>query len=478
MKKWLIIASILLAGCSGDQEAEPISAAQTISIGGQTLVLEAEQLRPGNESEPDGLDILYEDTRYHYKAGNKSDVTVNVRKINNGDRFVMVRLQGEGSINGTISIQEANDYYFIDWTKNMPERIRDKEIGRDALRPPVGLFRYTNNGTFINELVMSHTFTSREVNKLYGNGGESRVRELLSEKNTSRHSTEGIQFTLEADRGEIAEQWFLLAEEPLFNQTAHLNSWITFQQNEYQRVNNWFTVDGALKKLPWSIEPSLQNGYGRKLDMMLDKEAINRYFKQKDRYFYNLTVQSAANLWTYRQSYEDRVWKTEYTSVPLKEKYALTAPYVDKRQNAFIVRYLNEIGEEFDVDELTKILPEYSDYLLNLIAIDNVLPMEKGYLPADFYVQGPSRRNMPASLRHALNEADLLMEAYRITGNKKYRDAVRGIRRGIESAGAGDGAVTVEDLKRHEFKWKSLGGKPSPAVQKIIESKEEYLNSK
>lgn len=500
MKKgFFIVIILLLAGCKASSEAAPVAQSHIIPIGHPSLVLEADQLSLKKETNPAGLDALYKDTNYRYNVGNKAALTVKVRKINNGDRFVMLRMSGEGTVKGKVEIPPADDYYFVDWTKGISERLHDNVTGVDETKPPAGLFRYTHDRQFTNELVMSHTFTSRELNELYGSGRESTVRELLAEKNTLQHSKTGVEFTLTAGRGEISEQWFLLAEAPLFEQTKNLNDWIHFHQKNYKEVNNWFTVDGPIKKLPWSIEPFTKEGYGRNPGTLIDKEAIDQYFKNNERYFYNLTVQSAANAWFYRQSKKDVIWKTEYTSTWLKKKYHITAPYVDTRHNELLVLYMHRIGKELGVPKLENALFEYSDYLLNLISIDNVVRTEKGYLPADYYSPQQGKQHIHASLNHALGEANMLIDAYRATGHKKYLLAVREIRRGIESVGDDwiresgdlwyqmnrDGTfagndyeyLTLNDLEGHEKKWAAIGGHRSPVLQKLIKSKKSYLKS-
>lgn len=501
MKKrfFLLFVIMLLAGCTASGEEETARNEVEIPLGSRSLLLTSENVRMERQYQPEGLDALYEDTVYEIDSGSAA-VTVTVRKLNNGDRFVMLRLDGKGALKGTIAMKGADDYYLIDWAQEMPEREHNKVTGTDPTKPPVGLFRFTDNHQFMNELVMSHSFTSKTMSELYGNGRESTLRELLSEKNTLTHSKAGVAFDLSAERNEITEQWFLLAEEPLFNETNHLNEWITFQKENYKEVNNWFTVDGPMKKLPWSVEPFTKEGYGRYLGTMIEKEAVDRFFKYKDRYFYNLTVQSAANLWAYRESRDDVIWKTEFTSTWLKKKYDITAPYVDTRHNELIALYLHRIGKELGVPELEAALVDYSDYLLNLISIDNIVPAETGYYPADYYSPQQGKQFIHASLNHALGEANMFIEAYRVTEDKKYLFAARDIRKAIESTGEKwirptgdlwyqinrdgtfDGGdyelLTLYDLQRHEKNWKELGGSPSPILQKLIESKEQYLNSK
>lgn len=495
----LLFLTMVMAGCTAGSEAEPAANATEISLGSRILLLEAEGLGLKREFQPDGLDSLYKDTVYELDAGS-ANVTVNVRKLNNGDRFVMMRLEGKGTLKGTVAMKDADDYYVIDWAKDMPERDHNKVTGIDPTKPPVGLFRYTKNHQFMNEIVMSHSFTSKTLTELYGSGRESTIRELLAENDTVTHTQKGVEFELTSERDQMTEQWFLLAEKPLFNETNHLNEWITFQKENYKEVNNWFTVDGPMKKLPWSVEPFTKDGYGRYLGTMIEKEAVDRFFKYQDRYFYNLTVQSAANLWVYRESREDVIWKTEFTSTWLKQKYDITAPYVDTRHNELIALYLHRIGKELGVPELEAALIEYSDYLLNLISIDNIVPAENGYYPADYYSPQQGKQFIHASLNHALGEANMFIKAYNETKNKKYLFAARDIRQAVESTGdkwirpngdlwyqinrdgSFDGGdyelLTLYDLRRHEKSWKELGGNLSPILQKLIESKEQYLNSK
>lgn len=208
-------------------------------------------------------------------------------------------------------------------------------------------------------------------------------------------------------------------------------------------------------------------------------------------------VQSTANLLEYRQEQKSSVWKTEYTSTWLKQKYDITSSYVDTRHNELISLYLYRIGKEFDEKELMKALPTYADYLLNLIAIKNIVPTTEGYLPADYYSPHQGKQFIHTSLNHALGEANMFIDAYKATGNKKYLLAAREIRLGIESLGTKwirpngdlwyqvnrdltfDGndyeQLTLDDLERHEKRWQALGGNKSPVLQKLIKSKRKAI---
>lgn len=495
----LLAAALLLAGCEENQSGSQAAAIEKIPLGDLELLLHQPlTLQDTSES---SLSSLYKDILYTYEWEHQGQVQVRIRTLANGDRFAMLQLDNESSeplaLNVSVPQPDASDYYFIDWHRDVKERAHDGVIGLDKTTPPSGLLRYSKDGRFLYEAVVSKQYQSMVRTELYKNGQQSNVRELTAEKDTLQHDGSGFSFTLEAPPNQLSEQWFMLAKEPLFKTADHLSDWIDFQYNHYQEVNNWFTVDGSIKKLPWSIEPFTKQGYGHHLGTMIEKEAIDRYFKSGDRYFYNLTLQSVGNLLEYRAQKGDSIWKTEYTSTWLKQKYDITSPYVDTRHNELIAIYLHRIGKEFDEKVLIDALPHYADYLLNLIAIGNIVETKRGYLPADYYSPHQGKQYIHASLNHALGEANLLIDAYHATGEKKYLDAAGQIRRGIESLGeqwirpngdlwyqvnrdlSFDGNdykwLTLGDLIRHEKKWQALGNKKSPVLQKLIESKQNAL---
>ncbi|KZN99970.1 hypothetical protein [Pseudobacillus badius] len=502
MKGWLLAALtaiLLLAGCAEEPKGSPAKAAETVPLGELNLVL-SRDLTLQNTKES-SLSSFYKDVLYVYDWKDRGKLKVKVRTIDNGDRFVMMQLRNATneplSLKADVQQSKANDYYFINWRRDIKERKHDPVIGKDVTTPPSGLLRYSADGRFLYEAVVSKQYQSAVKTQLYENGRQSTVRELTAEKETLQHKMDGFSFSLEAPPNQLAEQWFLLAKEPLFKNGDGLSSWIDFQHAHYKEVNNWFTVDGAIKKLPWSIEPFTKEGYGRHLGTLIEKEAIDRYFKYGDRYFYDLMVQSAANLLEYRQQQKSTVWKTEYTSTWLKQKYEITSPYLDTRHNELIALYLYRIGKEFDKKELTGALTDYADYLLNLIKIDNIVHTPKGYLPADYYSAHQGKQFIHTSLNHALGEANLLIDAYKATGQKKYLLAARQIRLGVESLGTKwirpngdlwyqvnrdltfDGndyeQLTLDDLERHEKKWQALGGSKSRMLQTLIESKRKAI---
>ncbi|KMY55642.1 hypothetical protein AC623_18305 [Bacillus sp. FJAT-27231] len=501
MKGWMlavVAVVLLLAGCMEADHSRQ-TAGETVPLGELKLVL-SQNLSLQSKTES-SLSSFYKDTLYTYNWEDRGQLKIKVRTVNNGDQFVMVQLKNVSAkpltLKAKVTQPKADDYYFIDWHRKSKRRQHNPVIGNDVTTPPSGLLRYTADSHFLYEAVVSKQYQSRVKTKLYENGQQSTIRELTAEKEALQHDVSGFSFLLEAPPEQLTEQWFLLAKEPLFKSGDHLSSWIDFQYAHYQGVNNWFTVNGAIKKLPWSIEPFTKNGYGRHLGTLIEKAAIDQYFSSGDRYFYDLMAQSVGNLLEYRKQKRSSIWQTEYTSTWLKQKYDITSLYVDTRHNELIALYLYRIGKEFNDKKLMNVLPTYADYLLNLIAIDNIVPTKKGYLPADYYSPYQGKQFIHTSLNHALGEANLLMDTYKATGDKKYLLAASEIRLGIESLGTKwirpngdlwyqvnydltfDGndyeQLTLDDLERHEKKWQAIGGKKSPILQKLMESKRKAI---
>ncbi|OCA88868.1 hypothetical protein [Pseudobacillus wudalianchiensis] len=502
MKEWMLAALaavFLLAGCTEADHSGQAAAGETVPLGELKLVL-SQNLSLQNKTES-SLSSFYKDTLYTYNWEERGQLKIKVRTVNNGDQFVMVQLRNVSnkplSLKAKVTQPQVDNYYFIDWQRETKPRQPDPIIGNDVTTPPSGLLRYSADNRFLYEAVVSKQYQSKVKTKLYGNGQQSTIRELTAEKEALQHDVSGFSVLLEALPGQLTEQWFLLAKEPLFENGDHLSSWIDFQYTHYQEVNNWFTVNGATQKLPWSVEPVTKNGYGRHLGTLLEKAAIDQYFSSGDRYFYDLMAQSIGNLLEYREQKRSSVWKNEYTNVWLKRKYRLIAPYVDTQQNEMIALYLYRIGKEFDDKELMALLPAYADYLLDLIEIDMIVPTAKGYLPADYYSPYQRKRFIHASLPSAISKADLFVEAYKATGEKKYATAARDIRLGIESlgtkwirpdgelwyqvnrdltlSGKDTGRLTLDLLEQHKKNWQAIDQSKSPVLQKLIDSKRKAI---
>jgi len=66
--------------------------------------------------------------------------------------------------------------------------------------------------------------------------------------------------------------------------------------HNYLHTPKWNTADGNYTKLPWSIEPGTELGYGRNLVAMQDKTSLNYYRETKERFFYDMVINSINHL--------------------------------------------------------------------------------------------------------------------------------------------------------------------------------------
>lgn len=510
MKRFFLCSLFLvLAGCQSSPK-EPV----------EVPLLEEASMRITSEDysfvevkkENSSLLNVYDDIHYEFdvKKGRKEagSLHVKVRTIDNSDQLVFLQLEGELEkkevpIQIHVPFHHMNDYEFTTWDAFEFERTHDGNTGMDRTTQPIGLFELSGEGEGALQLVLSKQYTSIPLQKEYDNGLKSDVRELHDEFAEYDLKTEDEQLTLSfpltASKGELAEGWFMLANEELFAEPKHHESWIHYQIKQYKEANGWLTIGGPLKKLPWSIEPYTQEGYGRNLGVMVDREAIDRYFTEKERYFYNLSVNSVADLYEYRKEKDTSIWETEYTSTWLQKAYGLNAPYIDTRHNEFIALYLHKMGEELQIQELTDAQLHYGDYLIEQIAIENVIHAGDGLFISDYFSPYDPSQKTHASLNHILGGANLLLECYEQTKDEKYLQAAKQIRTAIEYIGedwiretgdlwyqvnpdltfAGNDyeQLTLVDLLNHQAKWESIGETRSALIDVLIKSKLEYLKS-
>ncbi|WP_404356536.1 hypothetical protein LG291_23425 [Cytobacillus firmus] len=497
----LFIAALVLSSCKKDSFQE------TIQLGAADFTISSNlSISDKNKSESSLLPF-YQDTDYQYELAEKGDLAgilhIKQRKIDNGDQLVFMQLEGmrENAISAAVSLSfdSGGQADFIDWAPRVMERPHDKNTGDDRATQPIGLFKLNDDDS--SELVLSKQQISSPHKIDYGDDLSSQIRILHDEKKPYRLEEKddqtAIQFKLSAEKGKLAEQWFMLSKGELFTKSQEHENWINYQIDSYKEANGWLTVGGPMKKLPWSIEPYTKHGYGRNLGVMVDREAIDRYISTKERYYYNLMINSAADLYEYRKEKGTKIWETEYTSTWLKNAYGLTAPYIDTRHNEFIGLYLAKIGEELGSSELMKARLHYADYLLGQIKEGNVIKVDDGLLIADYFSPYDQKQKTHASMNHVLGGANLLLDCYEQSGEEKYLEAAKKIRQAIENLGtawirengdlwyqvnpdltfAGNDyeQLTVVDLLKHQRNWESIGENRSPVIDQLIESKANYL---
>jgi hypothetical protein len=504
MKKiaFMVFMSVLvLSSCKKDGFQE------TLQLGAADFKISSDLAIADENKSESSLLPFYKDTDYQYEMAEEGSLAgklhIKLREIDNGDQLVFMQLEGLAekavSAAGAFSFDSSGQTEFIDWEPRVIKRPHDKNTGDDQSTQPIGLFKL--NDAESSELVISKQQISSRLKTEYSNGLSSQVRILHDERKEykldEKEDRTAIRFQLEAAKGQVAEQWFMLSTGDLFSNSQELEDWINYQIDSYKEANGWLTAGGPMKKLPWSIEPYTKQGYGRNLGVMVDREAIDRYISTKERYYYNLMVNSAADLYEYREEKGTKIWETEYTSTWLKDAYGLTAPYIDTRHNEFIGLYLAKIGEELDASQLMKAQLNYADYLLDQIKEGNVIKVADGLLIADYFSPYDQKQKTHASMNHVLGGANLLLDCYEQSGEKKYLEAAKKIRKAIENLGtdwireSGDlwyqvnpdltfagndyEQLTLVDLLKHQNKWESIGENRSRVIDQLIESKAGYL---
>lgn len=454
---------------------------------------------------------VYEDNTHAFELKRKGKqvgtLKVKIREIDNGDQLVFFQLKNEldgetSQVNINIPVTNVSNYNLTKWDPYNIERTPDGTTGIDRTTQPIGLFEIMkSDGNHLN-FVLSKQYSSTGLTKKYENGFVSQIRQLQNEFGQYDVIDENemleINFPLVAKNGEFSEGWFMISDEDLFKDPQKQDSWIKYQIEQYKATNKWLTIGGPIKKLPYSIDPYTKEGYGRNLGVMVDREAIDRYFSERERYFYNLMINSVADLYEYRNEKDTSIWVTEYTSTWLQKAYGLKAPYIDTRHNEFIGLYLHKVGQELQIKELEEAQLHYGDYLLEQIQIGNVIQVGEGLLISDYFSPYDQNQKTHASLNHVLGGANLLLECYAQTNNQKYLDGAIMIRKGIEFLGedllreSGDlwyqvnpdltfggndyEQLTLVDLLNHQSKWESIGEERSTVIDTLIRSKVQFLN--
>ncbi|MGE7916855.1 hypothetical protein [Lysinibacillus xylanilyticus] len=437
---------------------------------------------------------------------NMGSIKVTVREIDNGDFFIFTQLQNKSNkgCSATISYPIGGNvrYDLIDFERQEIQHKHDNVSGVDPTTYPIGLLKVKEieNENLVTNMMISRNYVTKELIKKYENGDKSVVRELTSENKSLEliKDNKGLTVTLPLHSvgNDLSENWILVSQVPLFINEQALDEWISQSTKHYKETNKWYTAEGPYTKLPWSIEPETKLGYGRNLVRVQDKKALNYYETTQERYFYDLLLNSVANLFIF-QGDKKALWETEYTSTWLKKDYGINAPYIDTRHNEKIALFLKEAGDMLDIKELKNSTIIYADFLVNQAENGNIIEVPKGgYLVTDYYSPLQTKKTH-VSLNHALGEMNFLLETYQQTKEESYLDVARNMRRGVENIGEkwlrengdvwyqvnGDFTfegtdyplLTLEDLLKSQQSWEAVGEKRSEIFDRLIRSKVQYL---
>ena len=363
------------------------------------------------------------------------DLTITIRKLDNGDQFIFNQFVSTGFTSKTLPLQisfnDVDSYDFYNFSEEEPVREHDNTYGVDYVTNVKGLYKLKENDQAKYQLYLSQNIISKELTQSYTENNKSILRDFIAEdphlhisdlKNKKRQ-TDGIQFELTLkidDKNQISENWFLLSKEELFSDEEVLEKYKNETNHNYLHTPKWNTADGNYTKLPWSIEPGTELGYGRNLVAMQDKTSLNYYVETKERFFYDMVINSINHLENFRNS-KDTLWETEYTSTWLKKDYGITAPYTDTRHNENIALFLTQAGKELGIQEIENSYILYADFLSSQKERGNVIETENGYYIADYFSENQTKKTH-VSLNHALGEMNFLLQTYKDSGNQEYLD--------------------------------------------------------
>ncbi|SEA76964.1 hypothetical protein SAMN05421743_10830 [Thalassobacillus cyri] len=422
------------------------------------------------------------------------------RTIDNGDVFLFTRLNNmtEKRLEGKLTLtlpQSIKQYDLKDF---------DRMKNRAGLTTyPSALIRFYNKQNEKGHLMISKNYLSAPMQKGYENGNVSKVRHLLSEDENIKiqRKKENIKLVIdfETTSNTISEQWILLSNKKLFKEEKNINYWIKKNNEHGRRINTWYTDKGPYSKMPKSVEPQTEDymAYGRKLLMFKEEEILLQYKKTKERYFYDLLINSLVNLEQFRG--DNKYWPTEVTSTWLKRSYGIKAPFIDTRFNERIALYLRGVREEIGIDNQNKEVINYADLLLKQQELNNVIKVKENAFYIPDYFSMKDNKITHTSLNHQLGGLQILLSAYVITGDKKYLNVARQIQNALDEqkddwltaegdtwykvmpdlqfGGEDYQMVTLRDLLNTIDYWRNAGQELSPIYEKFIRSKVNYLKS-
>lgn len=430
-------------------------------------------------------------------------LTVTVRKLDNGDFFVFTKFQNDTKQSIILDLSFPFEQGFSDYevTRFHSEKIvheHDTTLGVDPTSTPHGLIELKGQKAYAN-LVVSKNYNSVVLTEEYNQEQKSQLRELIAEHDGTEITKKGESIVLHmphfAEGQSLSESWMLHSDQRLFNKKENFEEWEKHTLKEYKKINKWYTADGPYGKLPWSIEPGTKLGYGRYFSLVHDRRHVDHYEKTKERYFYDFIVNSAANLLVYESKLNKPI-HTEITSTWLKDNYGIIAPYYDTRFNEYLAIHLKRISKLLNVPEYDDMSIFYAEYLVDQVEKKNFMKTDHGYIISDFYGSSQKKRTH-ASLNHALGEMNFLLDSYQKTKKEEFLTVAFNIKKGIEDIGVkwikdnkdlwyqlnpdftfhgkDYPLLTLEDLLKAQEKLEQVDLKRSPTFDQLITSKTQYL---
>ncbi|WP_102273765.1 hypothetical protein [Cytobacillus massiliigabonensis] len=516
LKGWIVLVGLLLFAGIFSDEAYAANRQETyhvtnlpVSDGEHILLrtthpIELEKKATDEYPNVQETTYTYSIKRFNAKAG---ELEIVKRQFNNGDYFLFSKVDNNKLFDFYMEIEwalpEGTETNLVPFSTFPKPTGTSTTMGEDPTSYPTGLLEITKDGQHVKQVMVGKAYRSRELIKRYENVNKSVVRELFSESDAltieEKNTEKQMIVSLQSSGKDIVEQWLMVSDEQLFKNKEELTNWMKYSAANYRKTNKWYTADGPYNKMVLTVEPQplSKMGYGRTLLTFREAEALERYKRTNERYYYNLALNSVADLLNFRG--ERKFWETEVTSTYLTSLYNITAPFIDTRFNEYIALYLRDMGKELQLDALTEPLLTYADFLLEQIETDNVIRInEKGALIPDYFaVFDPILTH--TSLNHGLGGMNLLLEAYLATKDEKYLEGAQVVQEGINGLGKqwlredGDTwykvnpdltfvgrdyeLLTVEDLLKSYRLWSEIDQSQLEMIETFLVSKTSYLKA-
>ncbi len=427
------------------------------------------------------------ETLYMVALGKKKVATYRYteRRLSNGDVVHFHSFQNEQrwALPMKLLIDTGAVKKVIRWDDEKRTNEHHPVFGVDPTENPVGRIVTKNN-----EWIFMHPVESRVLQN-----GESKLREWINNGDMPSIEKDHIVYHFNSKSGHMLDFAYFSTNESFF--TEEETDYVEWLNEEPMKHLNWLTADGPYTKLPFSIEPATELGFGRAIGRMQDDDALEWLEKTDERYFETLVLQSRAQLERYSKEFGGSRWVTEYTSTWLKNAYGVEAPYVDTRFNEYAAFFLDELSRKTD-DTPTNYVQEYARYLVEKVDQGYTIPRNGGYLIADYF--DGKEHLTHSSMNHALGGLKILLTAWSETKDERLLETANMLIRGFGPASdwirengdlwyqlrpdgtfSGDDypQLTLIDLIEVEALYESLGLNMPGNLKEMLESKLQFVQS-
>lgn len=407
------------------------------------------------------------------------------------DSLIYNYITAQNISNDNIIVTIDNGKYdeYIDLDKYAKEREYSTTVGYDKTFLPSKYIIFNNKYS-----LGYNTYVYKTLSIDYDNINHTIIKNLVKKVNMVEFENKKIGYTFDLSGGEYFDTLVINSNDKMFKDEEEMNKFIDIY--DLNLASGWLSFDGAYIKLPYSIEPYKQDGYGRNIGSNLEKGFLNYYFSDNNFFFKSHILLAIHTLKNYLPHYEESVWLTEYTSTWLSKDYGIKAFYVDTRHNDTVSGYLRAIAEYDKSDEIINMSRYYAKYLLDEYNNKNYVSFKYGILPPDYFTNG-SISNTHMSLNHQLSIINNLLTTYIMTGQEEYKKLALTYLETVENIGEDwikenkdlyyqinsncefDGTdykeLTLDDLLITKNLLKQIHIEEHDVLDKLIYSKIQYL---